>query len=152
MNKGKSKASAAYINVDLEIRSRSDLRPLADALSRKLFVLFAGRIGSAYMASFEVSGVDLPPDLAIRRMARALSTLPKSSQRLWKQAHDRVFDIGVEQTAGFQIFTLPLRMETVDIVSKLGARLILTFYPLSRRHQSKLPNTRFCRCAPGGNS
>jgi hypothetical protein len=131
-----------YLNVDLEIRSRSNLMPLVDALRPHLDVLHAGRVRGAFLASFEVAGVTLPADVAIRRLARALSDLSPSVRRLWKQARDRVFDIGLERTAGRGAFPIALRQETVKTIARLNARVAVTLYSHVRRHRRALPNKR----------
>src|SRR6185503_15223964 len=53
-----------YLNVDLEIRSRSNLMPLVAALEPELSVLHAGRIRGMFLASFEVPGPAPSPDVA----------------------------------------------------------------------------------------
>ena len=121
-------AGAVYLNVDLEIRSRSNLMPLVDALRPRLDVLHAGHSRGQFVASFEVAGVTLPPDVAIDRLARAVSGLPPSIRKLWRQASDRIFDIGVERTAGRGAFPLALRPETVRTIARLNARIALTLY------------------------
>jgi hypothetical protein len=129
-----------YLNVDLEIRSHSDLTPLAQALQRWLFVLHAGRVHGTFFVSFEVSGLSHSPDAAIRRLAAALRRLPPPLQRLWKQARDRVFDIGVARAAGAAPFSLALRQQTMRIIAMLNARLALTFYPHTWESAKKLAN------------
>jgi hypothetical protein len=129
-----------YLNVDLEIRSPSDLTQLVKALQRRLFVLHAGRVRGTFFASFETSGISHAPDVAIRRLASALQRLPRPLQRLWKQARDRVFDIGVAKAAGTTPLALALRPETVRAVSELNARLALTFYARTAREPKRLPN------------
>lgn len=125
-------ALAQYINVDLEVRSRADLRPLVDALSRSLFSLYAGREGKGYLATFEngagARGADTP-DRAIQRIIRVVDGLRPDIRRHWNRARDRVFDIGVAKTSGSKVFCLPLTAKTVQAVSRLGARIALSFYP-----------------------
>ena len=146
---GKARPGAAYLNVDLEIRSRSDLTPLVHALQRRLFVLHAGRVQGTFFASFEASGPGHPPDVAIPRLAATLRRLPPSLQRLWRQARDRVFDIGVARAAGDTPFSLALRQETIRVVTALNARLALTFYPHIWKAPRRLANKPLER--PGTN-
>jgi hypothetical protein len=129
-----------YLNVDLEIRSPADLTQLVRALQRRLFVLHAGRVRGTFLASFETSGVNQAPDVAIRRFASALRRLPRPLQRLWKQARERAFDIGVARAAGTTPFALALRPETLRTVCELNARLALTFYSQTWREPKQLPN------------
>ena len=99
-----------------------------NALQKRLLVLHAGRLRGMFFASFEVSGVTRPPDVTITRLARALLTLPPATKTLWKQARDRVFDIGLESARGRRPFTLGLRPETIKTISRLNARVALTLY------------------------
>jgi hypothetical protein len=130
--KKKSAALAEYINVDLELRSGQDLQPLVDALSKDLVSLYAGREGRSFLATFEngagARGAD-SPDRSILRMVAAVQKLPPKARRLWKDARDRVFDVGVAKTAGTETFYLPLAAETVRAVSAVGARIALSLYP-----------------------
>ena len=128
MRKRKIAPGAVYLNVDLEVRSRSNLIPLVDALRPRLDVLNAGEARGEFRVSFELAGVTLPPDVAIHRLARAVTGLPPSIRKLWRQARDRVFDIGVQRTAGRGAFPLALRPETVKTIARLNARIALTLY------------------------
>jgi hypothetical protein len=131
--KSKDKEFAAdYINVDLEIRSRTNLRPLADALSQRLFFLYVGRANGEFLATFENgSGAARTgtPDLAILRLVRTIESLSTELKRHWANARDRVFDIGVAKAWGPKAFYLSLKPTTVAAIARLKARLALTFYP-----------------------
>jgi len=132
--KRRLKPGAEYLNVDLEVRSRSDLTPLADEFSRSLSLLHAGRVPRTFLASFEADSGSLSPDAAINRLADAVSSLTPSARRLWKEARDRVFDIGVEaKSTGPDILALALRPETLRAIARLNARLAFTFYPPEER-------------------
>jgi hypothetical protein len=123
---------AEFINVDLEVRPRADLQPLVDALSRSLFSLYAGREGRGYLATFEngagARGADTP-DRTIQRIIRVVDRLRPDVRRHWNRARDRVFDIGVTKTSGAKVFYLPLAAKTVQAISRVGARIALSFYP-----------------------
>ena len=126
----KPAVAAEYLNVDLEVRAPSDLKPLADALSRRLSALYVGREGRSFLAAFEVPGTNLAtPDAAIRRLLRAIDDLPRPAARLWRQARDRVFDIGVARSKGKDVLRLPLEAKTVAAVARHHARVALTVYP-----------------------
>jgi hypothetical protein len=124
----KARVAAEYLNVDLEVRSRSTLTPLVDALSRRLHVLHVGRLGRDHFASFEVIGGSGAPESAVRRFVRVVDALPAAAARHWKQAHDRVFDVGVATSPGASALSLPLSLETVKAIARLRARVSLTVY------------------------
>ena len=135
------------------IRRSAPSRPLLAQGSRPhLDVLNAGRARGAFFAFFEVAGVTLPPDVAIGRLARALCDLPPSVRRLWKQARDRVFDIGLEGTAGRDAFPPVLRRDTVKTIARLNARVGLTVYSHARRQRRKPPNKPVERASSTGRS
>lgn len=127
-----SRPAAEYLNVDLEVRSRRDLKPLIDALFPQLDTLYVGRIRKAHFASFEISTLRNSPDSAITEMVRALSKLPEAARRLWDQADDRVFDIGFEQLKGGQRIIWGLRQKTLHEVARLGARIAVSMYPVAK--------------------
>jgi len=142
MKKKISEPAAEYLNVDLEIRSRSDLTPLADELSRSLFLLHAGRIPRTFLASFETGGGTQPPDRAIKRLAAAVSRLPPPTRKLLRAAGSRAFDIGVAaKSSGRDVLTLSIKPETLKAIAQLDAHLALTFYPPDGRLRQKPPRT-----------
>jgi len=129
------KATANYLNVDLEIRSRSDLQPLADAVADRLFVLHIGKVAGSFFLSLEVLCLPGGPDAAIKQLGRVMSRLPAPARRLWTGARDRVFDIGIEATVGSTTLALALEPETVKLVGRLKARIALTVYPRNTRRR-----------------
>src|SRR5207237_6828495 len=68
-----TRPAAVYLNVDLEVRSRSNLSPLVNALERRLLLLYAGRARGLFFASFDIAGMTLTPDAAISLVAKELS-------------------------------------------------------------------------------
>jgi hypothetical protein len=134
----RTESDHVYLNVDLEVRSRHDLTPLAAALQSRLEVLHAGRApGSGFLASFEVPGLSLSPDVAITRLASALVALPRSARRLWRLANDRVFDIGLDAAAVTGSYPLTLREETVRTIARLNARVAVTLYSLPKARRKR---------------
>ncbi len=89
-----------------------------------------GREGRSFLASFEVPGTNLAtPDAAFRRLLRAIDDLPGPAARLWRQARDRVFDVGVARSKGKGVLRLPLKVGTLAAVARHQARVALTIYP-----------------------
>ena len=140
------KPAGAYLNVDLEVRSRSDLAVLVRALSPALFNLHSGRVGGAHFASFEAPDCGVPPDEAIRAMAKAVQALPRRARAVWNRADDRVFDIGVEQARSAWPFALALERDTLVAMVEIGARVAVTLYGLPSR-RPKPPSRALQRTA-----
>ncbi len=129
MAKPKDKAfTADYINVDLEVRSRTNLKPLVDALSQ--LSLYVGGSKGDFLATFENRAAAVhAPDLAILRLVRAIDTLSPEIKRHWTKARDRVFHIGLAKAGGSKVFQLSLSTATVAAIVRLKARIALSFYP-----------------------
>ena len=140
--------AALYLNVDLEIRSRTSLLPVVEALRPHLLVLHAGRVRGTFLASFQLPGVTRSPDVAIRRFAQALADLAPALQARCREARDRVFDIGLEWAVGSRAFPLALRGDTVKTIAQLNARVAVTLYPRPR-HEPRKPPAKRGRRAPG---
>ena len=138
MATNKTDPGANYLNVDLEIRSRFDLKTLAEAVSPGLDVIHFSRISNEFLLSLEVPGCPRNPDATIMILAKRLLALPPSVRKQWKQVRDRVFDVGIEKTVNDGVFVLALRLETVKTVAKLDARVAITLYPLAGR--LRMPN------------
>ena len=117
-----------FLNVDLDLFSRSDLQPLVTALGSKVFVLFVGRDRQTYRAHLELSREPKSADVAIRGFAALISTLPKMERKLWDTAKIRDFNIGIQAGIQPHAYETFLSSEAIDAVSKLKARIVFTVY------------------------
>jgi hypothetical protein len=119
-----------FINVDLDIYSRSDLEPLVTALGERVDVLYVGRQRRTCAAHLELPFGFKPynADAMIRRFAALIDSLPKAQRKLWDTAKTRQFSIGVG--AGLQPFSyeMVLSCEAVEPAAKLNARIGFTVY------------------------
>src|SRR5580704_12265725 len=85
-----------FLNVDLDIYSRSSLKPLVDAFGKSVMVLHTDRVGRLYWAVLEV-WVEAPTvDTTIRKLCRLIRALTPAQRRLWNKATRRDFNIGIQ--------------------------------------------------------
>ena len=117
-----------FLNVDLDISSREDLGPLAEALRPKLIVLHVDRVRSMYRARFELRAQPRTPDVAIRRLVSAIEHLPARQRACWKRATTRDFNIGIQAAEAPRHAEYPVNQATVRMVAKIGARIVVTVY------------------------
>jgi hypothetical protein len=117
-----------FLNVDLDLLSRSNLQPLVTALGGRTFALHVGRDKQTYRAHLELSKAPKNPDAAIRSFAALISALPKAERKLWDTAKARDFNIGVQAAMQPRSYEIPLARETIEEVSRLKARLLFTIY------------------------
>jgi hypothetical protein len=120
--------ATTFLNVDLDIYSRSDLQPLVAALSQKTFVLHAARYGRSHSADLELARSPKTANGAIRIFAGLISGLPKRERRLWDMATARDFNIGVQAATQPHSYEIRLAHDTVETVSALKARIVVTVY------------------------
>jgi len=84
----------SFITVDLEVWSKTNLTPLADALRQRSFVVYVGKVDRKFLASFEAHGET--PEETIWRLLRLVKPLRGLPKKLWQTAEARVFNIGFE--------------------------------------------------------
>lgn len=117
-----------FLNVDLEVYSKSDLQPLADAMGEKVIALFVGRIKRTYHAHFEIAGLARNADATIQALCAIVRSLPRPAAKLWKSANRRDFNVGVQAALEPVSYEIALAPETVRAVSEVKAQIVLTVY------------------------
>lgn len=117
-----------FLNVDLDIFSRSDLQPLVTSLGAKVIVLYVGKDRRRYCARLELARIMKSADSTIRAFCRLIQSLPESGRDLWNAAIAREFNIGVQAGRQPHSCDFVLAAETVQAVSDVGARILFTVY------------------------
>ena len=117
-----------FLNVDLDIYSRTRLEPLFAALGEDIIVLHEGRQGSRYSAHLELLPPPKTAGAAICGLCTLIRALPSPARRHWDRATKRVFNIGIQAARKDQPFEIDLKPETVRGVSSLNARIVVTVY------------------------
>jgi hypothetical protein len=117
-----------YRNVDLEIWSRSDLRPLVDAFGDRVTAIHVGRIKGRHFAGLELTAMTKTADKTIRRLAALVRSLPRAARRLWNKAERREFNIGIQAGQNQYAFRCPVDPEALRAVSDIGGRVVITVY------------------------
>lgn len=117
-----------FLNVDLEIYSKSNLEPLVSALGKKVLVLFLGRVKRKYGARLEVAKHTKNADSTIRAFCTLIESLPRAERRLWNEAKVRDFSIGVQAGGEPSASDFAIAVETLQATVDVGARIVLTIY------------------------
>ena len=141
-----------YLNVDLDVSSRSRLEPLAEAFGPRLTVLYVGGKGKRHEAHFELSGGRLGANAneTMLGLVRVIERLPPDAQRHWAQASVREFNIGVQAAAEPHAFEVRLSPNAVSAAARVGAGIVLTVYAPQRTQAAARPIGK--RRAAGRNS
>lgn len=133
-----SRPSAEFLNVDLEVGSRSALTPIIDALGEKVIVLHSGRFRGKHLVCLELDGPlsvkrnDPTPDKCILAFSKLIERLPALARRGWDRASLRRFNVGIQINGGPApaMFVAHLRAATVKRVADLNGEITMTIYPV----------------------
>ena len=125
-----------FINVDLDLVSKVDLRPLVEAFGTRVHVLYCERVGRKFHATLETAADPKSADSCIRNFAALVRALPPKAKRQWKQAVRRDFNIGIQ--AQSNATRLASRFEisaaTTQAAAAIGAAIVITIYSPDIRH------------------
>ena len=143
-----------FLNVDLDVWSRSPLDQLVAAFGRRVRVLFVGREGRRYGAHVGLSSSGRNVDTLVRALARLVADLPKTSRTLWDRAQSREFNIGIQAGHEPHSHELRLKADTLEAVARLNARIVVTTYAAQRwrktreaKRSPQLPAREMCERA-----
>jgi hypothetical protein len=116
-------------NVDLEVRSTSDLSPLRTAFGRNAAQLGSSGIDLRYWMRLELSRkTPRSPADGIRSFCRLIDKLPPVARRLWKNASIREFDIGIYADNIPSTVRWVLKPDVIRDAAKIGAQIKITVY------------------------
>jgi hypothetical protein len=117
-----------FLNVDLDIFSKSELGPLVASLGDSVFVHYLGREKRLYSAHISLSRTRKQADFLIREFARLIKSLPRPARKLWDSAISRTFNIGIQAGKRPESFETSLTQATIRRISALEATIAVTIY------------------------
>jgi hypothetical protein len=123
-----------YLNVDLDLESKSPLAPIVEAFGEDVVVLHQSTSRERCAATFEAAGTGCSGDAesAINYLCSLVENLAEDDRRIWDECCTRVFDIGFESGDSPRCVRAILHPETVERVAALGAAIMVTIYPCSK--------------------
>ena len=115
------------LNVDLEIKSRSNPALLIRAWNRRVMQMHSNKLGRRHWVRVMLWPQPSNPNEALRRFARLVRGLPASARTVWDNA-SKELDIGIqaglEQRSGEWVIDAAV----AEMVGQLGASIRLTIY------------------------
>lgn len=118
-----------FLNVDLDVESRTSLKPLIDDLGENVIVLHKGQSRGLYEAHFETADCGADAESTLASFCVLLENLDTDAAEVWKTAVSRTFDIGFDSGDSPRNFRAIIHPDTVQRVSKLNAAIVITIYP-----------------------
>ena len=125
----RAKPPLEFMNVDLEIVSRSKLAAIATAVSDTAYALYCGPLRKGiFRLSLECNRCPKDADTAIVGLCDAVDRLGRAERRIWERALRRTFDVGYGVAHGDATVHVALQSETLRRVVALGATVAFTCY------------------------
>lgn len=121
-------SETCFLNVDLEMRSGSDLTALLAAWGDAVFVLRNSEEDHGWTVRLELCPD--PPDLngCVVGYSWLVGVLPPALRALWDACEDRCLDLGIQASSGPPSTSFELSAEAVGLLEALNARLVVTVY------------------------
>jgi hypothetical protein len=117
-----------FLNVDLDVFSRSTLETLVKALGKRVHVNYVGREKGRYSAHLSLPSYGQSADSLIRKLAQLVGKLSPTARRLWRSATSREFNIGIEGGQKPISHEIVLAPKTIQLLAKLDAGIVITTY------------------------
>ena len=117
-----------FINLDLVLRSSSDLTPLAEYLGERVFVLSSGAAEGEFHLVLEAGIVASDPETYIQYFLRLIDALPPEQRTLWAGCSSRIFDFGFEGGYNAPPLQMKLQPTMLGIFAERGLTVEITFY------------------------
>lgn len=132
-----------FLNVDLEIESRTELSSLVADMGEKVAVLYSGRVPGRkrHLLAVETSRFLRKPDETIHVLCAVVEEFSPKARMLWETAQKR-FDVGFELRPSERVSRFTLRTDTLMRVAKLGATLAVSYYRGERQPQIRGANLK----------
>jgi len=131
-----------FMNVDLDVLSRSALEPLAAAFGNAVCVLYVGREGKIFGAHFELAdSYQKDANELMEGFVELIGGLPPKVRKLWNGAKSRVFNIGIQSALKPHCHEVRLSTNTLAAVARVRGSITITTYApvrdaLSRRSKA----------------
>jgi hypothetical protein len=122
-----------FLNVDLDIESKSSLGSLARELGNRVSVTFSGRIKGRHGLFLESAGTERGQDAIIGALCALIEGLSQRNRQVWDAALRKEFDLGYESRLSPQRANrFTIRPGTLRRMAALGASVAVTLYSVEK--------------------
>lgn len=121
---------ARYLNVDLIIKSDSDLTAFAEFLEGKVFFLWKELNSNQSSLGLETNLFNTSgPEEDISEFLNLLDSMPPDLLNLWANSKEKIMDIGYECGSIAMPINSFLSSSTVQRLAQLGCAINIRLYP-----------------------
>jgi hypothetical protein len=130
---------AEFLNVDLDLKSVRDPRPLLEAWGHRVIPIHEDKVGRRHWLRLELATPATSPEEAIRRFCALVESLPGTARAVWDTAASKEFDVGLQAAFNSRASEWVLQPRVVEAIAAVGARLRLTVYSPPLRIRESQP-------------
>jgi hypothetical protein len=122
--------AARFLTIDLDVRSRRSLAPLVSEWPRA-YQPQTGQLGVPDSRWLIMNAIVADTaEAAAKHLLGQIAKLKGKALMAWKQAHRRMFDIGVQAGGPGRAFEeVQLTADTLRRIAAVGAQIQVTVYP-----------------------
>ncbi|ASP37933.1 hypothetical protein CHH28_04235 [Bacterioplanes sanyensis] len=117
---------SSFLNIDLDLESEHDLRPLAQAWGDDVCVFRLDNDDGVWRGSFETMEEDA--EQIIDKYHQLVTKLSPPLRALWDSAHQRVFDIGFQSGAEPRLYRSVLSAQAISKIEEMGGSIAVSIY------------------------
>lgn len=127
-----------FLNLDVVLKSNSDLGPLVHHLDQKVIVLAHEEFERQFLLVLELSDSDSTKDVGwcTRQFLTLIEALPEAERTLWNGCMSRTFSYGFEGGRDFPALDTTITSELLLRIAELGAEIGITVYPCQLNDES----------------
>ena len=128
----KSIEPASFLNLDLELESKSDLSSLAEFLGSRNHVLFDGRVPQGYRLHIEpliLGTLNGSVRKCTDHFLKLLESMPPEILPIWQSCKSRTFDYGFDGGAESSPLAVLLTSAQISRIAQFGLSIRVTIYP-----------------------
>ena len=134
--------AAQFLNIDLDVRSRRSLTPLAAAWPWAYQPMNADGNPDPHWLILHPMGRVKTAEAAAKELLQHISGLRGAARQCWRTAHRRTFDIGVQAGGNARAFEAVQLTAALRRIATAGAQLQLTAYPVELESRFVIPKRR----------
>jgi hypothetical protein len=120
-----------FLNLDVALKSNSDLRPLIDHFGQKVFVLAHEEFERQFLLNLELADGEGTEDAEwhTRQFLALIEELPDATREFWDGCTSRTFSYGFEAGCDQPALDTTITADLLLRIARLGADIGITVYP-----------------------
>ena len=124
-------ALSQFLNLDLVLKSNSDLGALVKHLDQRIFVISDQEFEGRFLLVLELTGKEAAQDArwCTQQFLTIIDEFPNAVLDLWKGCTSRTFSYGFEGGCDYPAFEAAITADLLLQMGRVGADLGITVYP-----------------------